>query len=341
MSPGRVLRRGIGLAATLTVRVLARLAPQRWCPPAISLRLFGLSAALGIGQTADDVRRHQPAATWVTRTNLRYAGSKPDGLFDLVLPLGAGPHPVVVWLHGGGWHFGDKALVLPYLEILASRGFAGVALNYPLAPRNAYPAAPSAVNDALGHLLANADEYGIDPTRLVLAGDSAGAQVAAEVATLLTNPAFAGECGLAPAPVRPRGTLLFCGIYDTDALDDSDRMFEAALQSAMWSLSRTRSWKASTANHLMSIRHHVTAEFPPTFLASGNTDPLTRRQSPPFAARLRELGVDVDEYRVGTEAMPANHEFQFRLGDEAGAKALEDAVAFLNRVTAGKASNSH
>ncbi|RYZ32095.1 MAG: alpha/beta hydrolase [Propionibacteriaceae bacterium] len=336
MIPRRALRVAAAVAANYLVRVLVRLSPQRWLTPSVTLRLFRLSSQPGTATTAADVRKHQPARTWTTRTDLAYAPGR-DGLFDLVLPDGPGPHPWVLWAHGGGWHFGSKEYPLPYVELLASRGFAGVVVNYPLAPRSAYPAAPRAVDAALAHILAHADEYGLDPDRVVLAGDSAGAQIAAEVATATTNPAYAAACGASPAlsPDQLRGVLLFCGIYDAAALDDSDRFFEAGLESAMWSLSRRRDWKAGEACRLMSVREHVTAAFPRTFLAAGNADPLTRRQTPPMAARLRELGVDLAEYYPGDDQAPVNHEFQYWLGTAPGAEALERAVAFLTEVTRG------
>lgn len=336
MSPRRIPSLAVSIAANYLVRILARLKPQRWLTPAISLRLFRLSSQSGTALTAASVRRHQPERTWTTRTDLSYAGSGRDGLFDLVIPEGPGPHPWLIWVHGGGWHFGSKEYPLPYVELLASRGIAGVVVNYPLAPKSAYPAAPRALNEAIAHLLENAAEYRLDPDRVVLAGDSAGAQVAAEVATLVTNPTYAALTTLSPAltPARLRGVLLFCGIFDTAALNDSDRFFEAGLESAMWSLARDRDWQASETCQLMSIRNHVGADYPPTFLAAGNADPLTRRQTPPMAARLRELGVELDEYYPGATENPINHEFQYWMATPEGVEALDRATAFLRKVFA-------
>lgn len=337
MSPRRLPSLAVSIAANYLVRILARLKPQRWLTPAISLRLFRLSSRSGITTTAASVRQHHPEQTWTTRTDQVYSRTGRDGLFDLVVPDGPGPHPWLIWVHGGGWHFGSKEYPLPYVELLASRGIAGVVLNYPLAPMSAYPAAPRAVNDAITHVLEHAVEYGLDPDRVVIAGDSAGAQVAAEVATLVTNPEYAAQTTLAPAlvPAQLRGVLLFCGIYDTAALDDSDRMFEAALESAMWSLARDRDWKSSRTCRLMSIRGQVNADFPPTFLAAGNADPLTRRQTAPLAARLGELGVELDEYYPGSAQNPVNHEFQYWLATPEGVEALERAASFVRKVVSG------
>jgi acetyl esterase/lipase len=313
------VRLATAVIASFLVRLLVRLEPQRWCPPAISLRLFRLSSGPGTAIVTADLRKHLPPGGRSVRTDLAYADGGLEGRFDLVLPDGPGPHPLVVWFHGGGWYFGDKGDVLPYLELLATRGYAGAAVNYPLAPGSAYPAAPTHGALALSHLVGNAAAYGLDPTRVVLAGDSAGAQVAAELAAL--------------DPGAVRGALFFCGIFDPAGLGDSNRMFGAALESAMWSLARTKDWQHSGTCRAMSVVDNVTADFPPTFLGAGNQDPLTRRQTPRMAARLRELGVALDEYYPGTEAAPMYHQFQFWLGTPEGAEALERVVAFLDRVT--------
>ncbi len=309
----------ISVLANYLVRVLVRLKPQRWCPPSVTLRLLRVSSTRGLRAASAGVRGHLPASGWSTRHDLSYAPGR-DGLFDLVLPDSPGPHPWLLWAHGGGWHFGDKSYPLPYVELLATRGIAGVVINYPLAPHASYPAAPEAVAAAMAHVREHAAEYGLDPDRVVIAGDSAGAQVAAEYAA--HNPA-----GL-------RGAVFFCGIFDPSGLDDSDRYFEAALESAMWSLSGRRAWKNAPATAAMNVVAQVGTDFPPTFLAAGNADPLTRRQTPPLAARLRELGVDLTEYFPGTPEHPVHHEFQFLLDTPEGAEALEQTVRFLRKVTA-------
>jgi acetyl esterase/lipase len=316
VSPRRAAHLGIAVVATLAVRFLARLKPQRWCPPAISLRLFRLSSEASNAFTTADLRRHVPETGWSARTDLVYGPGRYQR-FDLAVPDTVGPHPLVVWVHGGGWHFGDKAEVFPYAAKLAARGFAVAAVNYPLAPRVPYPAAPTAVDEAIAHLLAHAADYDLDPDRVVLAGDSVGAQIVSELA--------------ARNELRLRGLVLFCGIFVPQALDDSDRIFEAVLESAMWSVTRSRHWQSSAACASMTVLDQVTTDFPPTFLSAGKQDPLYRRQTPPMAQRLTELGVPLDEYYPGDETQPCFHEYQFWLGTPAGAEAFERMVAFLDR----------
>jgi acetyl esterase/lipase len=317
----RAAHLGAAVLATFLVRVLIRFKPQRWCPPAISLRLFRLSSQATNAITTADLRRHVPAEGWTARTDLAYGPGRFER-FDLAVPNRPGPHPLVVWVHGGGWHFGDKADVLPYAEKLAAGGFAVAVVNYPLAPRAKYPAAPNAVRAAVEHLRANATEYDLDPDRMVLAGDSVGAQLVSELAVTGTD--------------KVRGLVLFCGIYEPIGLDDSDRMFEAVLESAMWSVTRTRRWQSSPVCAQITVLDKVTADFPPTFLSGGLQDPLYRRQTPGMAQRLTELGVPLEEFYPGDEATPCYHEYQTWLGTPAGAGAFERVVAFLER-TVGQA----
>ena len=69
---------------------------------------------------------------------------------------------------------------------------------------------------ALDYLQANAERLHIDPDRIAIAGDSAGAQIAAQLAALITTPGYAERVGLTPAITarQLRGVVLACGPYD-------------------------------------------------------------------------------------------------------------------------------
>jgi acetyl esterase/lipase len=115
-------------------------------------------------------------------------------LADIYLPRGvAGPVPVIVWLHGGGFRIGDRKLAPDLSRFFARRGFAMVSIDYRLSGEAIFPAAIEDVKAALRWVRAIADQYGLDPERVGLWGSSAGGYLAAMVA--ITAPALFAERG--------------------------------------------------------------------------------------------------------------------------------------------------
>jgi acetyl esterase/lipase len=322
------------LLGSLFVAAFSRVRPHRWLPPALSLRVLRAYFEPGSAATGANMRRTLPeGGRTVTRDLVYDAATGRDGLFDLVRPDDPGPFPLVVLLHGGGYYYGAKDDVVPYAERLALHGFATAAVNYPLTPEHRHPAAPRAITRALLHLRAHAAELGLDPDRIVLAGDSAGGQVAAAVALACTNPAYAERLGIEEAPPAASiaGVVAFGSTVDAGALLDAGRAFTAILASSMWALSGERDWAGTETAELMTLTRHLTADYPPTFLRAGNADPLTARGTAPMATRLRELGVEVDFEVPGDDADPVHHQYQFRLGTAAAEKTFTDLVGFLSR----------
>lgn len=99
---------------------------------------------------------------------------------DLYLPAHAPRDtlPVVVLVHGGGWNAGYRTEFAPMALRLARRGYAAATISYRLAGEAPYPAAVDDARAAVRWVRMQAARYGIDPARVVLAGGSAGAQVA-------------------------------------------------------------------------------------------------------------------------------------------------------------------
>ena len=89
----------------------------------------------------------------------------------------------MVYVHGGGWKRGDKSRVGEKVEFFTGRGWVFVSVNYRLLPEGAHPANVNDVARALAWVHDHATDYGGDPDRLFLMGHSAGAHLAALVAT--------------------------------------------------------------------------------------------------------------------------------------------------------------
>jgi acetyl esterase/lipase len=124
------------------------------------------------------IPRH--SATHELTTDVVYAEVDGEPLrYDHFRPLGvSGPTPCVVFVHGGGWTGGDPSQAGGNGLHFARHGIATVSISYRLAPAHRFPACLDDVRRGLRWVRAHADEFGVDPERLVLMGLSAGAHLA-------------------------------------------------------------------------------------------------------------------------------------------------------------------
>jgi len=128
---------------------------------------------------------------------------------DLLVPDGPGPHPVLLYLHGGAWVAGSPASHRKLTARFAEAGYLVVSLDYRLAPEHPYPAAFEDGLDAVRWTAREIEEYGGDPSRLAIGGDSAGANLAAAVAIALRDSVTAPRISAA---------LLIYGVFDMSDL---------------------------------------------------------------------------------------------------------------------------
>jgi acetyl esterase/lipase len=319
------------LTAGVIVAVAAYVSP--W-PSALLIRaLFEQDAQ----KTVDEMDKYVPATGVDARLNLEYGKTGSDPAFDLFTPTGTtGQLPTVVWIHGGAWISGSKENVDPYARILASHGYTVVALDYTVAPEAIYPTALMQLNAALGYLVDNARDLNIDPDRIVLAGDSAGSNLASQLAIVATSPDYADLLGMQPAltPEQLRGLVLNCGIYDVSGIPNAPGIGGWGFRVALWAYLGDKDWAHTPGGEEMSTLDAVTADFPATWISGGNADPLTETQSKPMAAKLNGLGVDVTELFYPADTEPGlPHEYQFHLDYSNAQLALQSTLAFLQRVT--------
>ncbi|MFE3289865.1 alpha/beta hydrolase [Rhodococcus sp. NPDC059234] len=329
---GRRLLWSLGLLTALVLAVVLAftLSPR---PGALVVRaVFDRDA----GKTTDALAEHAPEAV-ESVTDQQYRPGDDDAFLDTYFPAGtAGALPTVIWTHGGAWISGDKTDYAPYYQLLAAQGFTVISLDYSLGPEHVYPTAVHQINDAHAYVLANADRLHVDPARIVLAGDSAGAQLSSQLATVVTSPDYAGELGITPAlqPDQLRGVVLNCGIYDVSRMTGGPGIIGWGVDRSMWAYTGLRDYAGSTPANQMSTLGHVTNRFPPTYLSGGNADPLTNTQSKPLAEKLAGLDVAVTTLFYPEDHEPAlPHEYQFNLDNEDGLRALDRTVAFLRERT--------
>lgn len=110
-------------------------------------------------------------------------GAPFDLLLDLVVPSGAGPWPVVVWVHGGGWIGGSRLPIPGSVTRLLPLGYAVASIDYRLSGQAIWPAQLQDCKAAIRFLRANAASYGLDPDRIAAMGSSAGGHLVAALGT--------------------------------------------------------------------------------------------------------------------------------------------------------------
>lgn len=229
------------------------------------------------------------------------------------------PRPALVYLHGGGWTMFSLDTHDRIMRELAARADVTViGVDYALSPEAHFPAALNQIGDVVRWLATHGHEYGIDPLRMAIGGDSSGANLAAATALLLRE---------AKLPTALRGLLLIYGCFTADhaALADNPygtpgNVLTADEMAAFWSNYLAR--PADTRNPLAAPLLANLAGLPPVFQVIAECDVLAP-QNHAFALRLRAAGVAVEarEYAGAThsflEAVSIAKVAQRALGDSA------------------------
>src|ERR1700756_1643206 len=150
-----------------------------------------------------------------------------ENKLDVIYPHNAtAPVPTVIYIHGGGWVFGDKAgavlETLPYLKM----GWAAVSVEYRMASASKAPGAVEDCRCALRWVVRHAKEYHIDPTRLVVTGHSAGGHLSLTTGMLRESDGMDTDCPADKGEAEPRIAAIvnWYGITDVaDLLAGSNR----------------------------------------------------------------------------------------------------------------------
>jgi acetyl esterase len=210
---------------------------------------------------------------------------------DVSVPKGAGPHPVVVHLHGGGWVAGTLAGNRKLAMQFAAAGYLTITVDYRLAPEHPFPAGLDDCIFAIKWAGDNAKRWNGDATRLAVGGDSAGGNLTAASLQALAAERYAGP--------RPRAALLLYGVFDLAAMSANDPTGAVEMMARAYLGTQ---YPAALADPRVSpIRGIKAGAMPPSFIICGTADPLMA-QAREFAAALK--GADTRNELHAIESMP-------------------------------------
>ena len=262
------------------------------------------------------------AATAAASTVTVEFASIPHGKLsmDIVRPEGAGPHPAVMLIHGGGFNAGSRESMLPMARQLAANGFVAAAISYRLAPTYQFPVPLYDVKAAVRYLRANAAKHGIDARYIGALGVSAGATWAQFLGVTGGVAQFEGA-----GPHRDQSSAVTC-VVSYYGRSDMRRAYEGSRNApTVLPLLLGGDRSVALGQHLLaSPLNWITPSAAPLLAVHG-----TRDQNVPFeqsvwlVERLRSVGVEAELETLAE----AGHGFKGADGERAFTRTID----FLNR----------
>lgn len=234
------------------------------------------------------------------------------------------PLPVYVYFHGGGWTSGDKAAVTKYCAGQALGGMVVVNVNYRLSPRFHLGHVLHDANAALAWVAEHIGDFGGDPQRVVLGGDSAGGQIAALLTAATLRPELAAHYALRPSlsGKHLRGLVQHCSAVDFSVF--FERGFVLSLNFVRMLLpsvaaparrfqkplpSRLAVERLKAAAAFMSPIEWLDVGHPSVFVSTSERD-FFYRANLNFIERLRQHAVPVDALVYDWSSTNTEHTWQ-------------------------------
>lgn len=253
---------------------------------------------------------------------------------EVYVPNGTGPHGAMLYLHGGAFCTLSPVHLRKLAMRFAANGFVVVNLDYSLAPERPFPRAVEDSIFAARWITRHARQYGWDGKRLLVGGDSSGANLAAATSAFLTGSKtdLIQEGDLANVPVNLTGLVLLYGLYDFQ-----QRLTEPSTTVGTTEIMSNQAYLGphflgQHKNPLVSpIRASNLAKFPPTYLCCGAWD-ATLGQSLSMTRALADLDVPV----TLSVSPGMDHEFLLVADKEPlAAQELQRILAWMRALPAG------
>lgn len=258
--------------------------------------------------------------SYILVPNIRYAShpkSDPKlNMLDVYMPKKGSNSPVLIWIHGGAFAYGDKEYVQEKAEYFTKKGYVFISINYRLSPKVTHPTHAQDVSDAIVWVHKNAVHYSADAGKIFIAGHSAGAHLAALVSV---DETFIRNSGGTPGIIQ--GVVLLDGSgYDIPVLmkDAKTKLREWYVQAFGDS---KKEWEQASPAYLVKGGKNL----PPFMIAYAGELDAAEEEAKIFSRKLTEAQV---ENRVFFYQKKSHMTISKDLGED-NDKTTDDVLRFL------------
>lgn len=246
----------------------------------VTRRAFVGGLAAGGWMAAAPAGARQVSAPIVTRTDVVYGRVEGSALLaNLAWPDGPGPRPAILSVHGGRWRAGNRTDASSIkVQQWAEFGFFAMSIDYRLVGGSPAPACYVDLRCAIRWLHAHAGDYGIDPERIYLIGQSAGGHMVSLAATIGDGP-YPKAGGWDGARSDVRAVVSVAAAYDLPSLSWGN----------LWT---PVSGNVDDARKQASPMNHVSATTKPILVIHSDDDKsVPIQQAVDFVGKLKAAGV--------------------------------------------------
>ena len=242
-------------------------------------------------------------------------------------------HPIMLYIHGGGFVKGDKDYRITNSEFFAHHGYFVFNIDYRMPPDVEIDENYSDIIRALNYIENLAKYCNIDTEKIVISGDSSGAYLSSMLCAFTYNDDLRNRFALPEIKMKPAALALMCGIFDLRKLETTPNIMGIVSKtlSMILGFKVKRDYSNTTEyEHIdyISPISFVNESWPPVFITWAEDDILCVDQGKPMADKFEEFGIKHKKFIV--DGLLNNHCYHLNMKFRLAKKCMNKCVHFLN-----------
>lgn len=244
-------------------------------------------------------------------------------------------HPVLLYLHGGGFIKGDKDYRITNSEFFAHHGYFVFNVDYRMPPDVELDENFADIIRALNYIEKLAKYCNIDTSKVVVSGDSSGAYLSSMIEAFATNDDLRERFQLPEIKIKPAALALMCGIFDLRKLESTPNIMGIVSKtlSMILGFKVKRDYSNTTEyEHIdfISPISFVNEKWPPVFITWAEDDILCIDQGKPMAEKFKTF--DIKHKKFIVDGLLNNHCYHLNMKFKIAKRCMNKCVHFLNSV---------